>query len=273
MPKILSQVSVPNGCGIKILSGNYYVLNNTTKGVDQYNSNFSFIKSTNVMSGNVNNLIAFDVEPNGTIIALDDTVTQNLRTITSSGNTSSPIATITGSQITGVQYDSGNLWFVTKNNTLYQTDMSFNILKSVNLPNISPNNLGYKGMTIANNYLVVSFNSSDITGVYHIDRTTGNIVNAFSLPNYTPIVDIEYDGTNFIFMTQTGSQLIFTNGNTLYADMYTIEQNIKNNGFLYMVDDMGVKRKITVSNYSIDRVAGYLTMYNIQITASKIDRG
>jgi hypothetical protein len=40
-----------------------------------------------------------------------------------------------------------------------------------------------------------------------------------------------------------------------------------------MTDDMGVQKKVAVANYTIDRMDGYLTMYDIQLTVTKIDRG
>lgn len=273
LPKIMSQVSVPHGAGIKMLSGNYYILNNSTEGVDQYNPNFSLIKSVSVGSQAGSQLTSFDIGPDGTIYAVDNAITQDLHIVTPAiVNTSRAIVGLSGN-ITGIKYDNGYYWFVTDQQILYKTDTNINIINQLNLPYIQPQYLKYRGMTIVGNYLVLSFNSSDMTGAYHIDRTTGIIANAFSLPSYIPVVDVEYDGKNFIFMTNTGSQLIFTNGNTLLADIYTIESNIRNNGYLYMIDDMNVTRKISVGSYTIDRVDGHLQMYNISLQVSKIDRG
>lgn len=274
MPRILSQVSVPNGSGIEIMSGNYYILNNNTKNIDKYNSNLALLSSTALSSTNTGqNYTSFDVDPSGNFYAVEDLIGgQYLHTVTSSSKTFKTISNVSG-VVKGIKYDSGNLWLITDKYILYQTDTNFNIINQVTLPYIDPAYLGYKGMTIIGNYLVLVFNSSDITGVYHIDKSTGIIANAFSLPNYTQILDVAYDGQNFVFITNLSSQLVYTNGNTLLADVYTIESNIRNNGYLYMIDDMGVNRKVTVSNYSIDRQDGYLTMYNIQLTVSKIDRG
>jgi hypothetical protein len=155
---------------------------------------------------------------------------------------------------------------------LFQTDMNFNINMQVTLPYIDPQYIGYRGMEIVGNYLVVTFNNSDINGAYHIDRTTGIIANAFGVPTNPKVYDVTYDGQNFVFLT-SNNQLIYTNGNTLLADIYTIESNIRNNGYLYMTDDMGVQKKVAVANYTIDRMDGYLTMYDIQLTVTKIDRG
>jgi len=271
MPRILNQVSIPNGSGVKVVNSNYYILNNVTKNVDVYNSNFGLVKSVNILSGNAN-LLAFDVEPNGTILAVDNSGTQFFYTIPPSGSATKTTLPGFNGVVQGIKFDNSNMWLVTNNNILYKTDLSFNILGSISLPNTS-NYLGYRGMTIAGNFLVLSFNNSDTVGALHIDRATGSIINEFGLPSYTPVLDVAYDGTNYIFLTQIGSQLLYTNGNTLHADIYVIENNIKNNGFLYMIDDMGIKRKVTVSSYQIDRVEGYLTMYNIQLQVDKIDRG
>lgn len=275
LPKVTSQVSVPNGSGVKLLSGNYYILNNTTKKIDQYNSNFSLIKSTTVPLSGGTNVMTFDIASNGTIYAIDDSAGgQHLYAIPTSGSaTISTIKNIGSSSAVGIKYDSGNLWLVSDQRTLYQTDITFNVMKQLSLPYIDPQYLKYKGLEIVGNYLVLSFNSADMTGAYHIDKSTGIIANAFSLPSYTPVVDVTYDGKNFIFMTQTGSQLIYTNGNTLLSDIYTLESNIRNNGYIYMIDDMDIEKKVTVSNYSIDRVDGHLQMYNVDLTVSKIDRG
>lgn len=270
-PRLLNQVSMSNATGIKFLSGNYYVANNNTKKIDEYNSNFSLTTSynTGISSGNI---LALDIAPNGTMYALDDLSSQQLHTITSvSGNTSKSISNITN-KVEGIKYDNSNLWMVDKDGILYQTDMNFNINMEVTLPYIDPEYIGYRGMEIVGDYLVVTFNSSDVNGAYHIDRTTGSIANAFEVPTNPNIYDITYDGKNFVFLT-SNNQLVYTNGNTLLADIYTIENNIRNNGYLYMTDDMGVQKMVTVTNYTIDRVDGYLTMYNIQLIVTKIDRG
>lgn len=270
-PRLLNQVSMPNATGIKLLSGNYYVANNNTKKIDKYNSNFSLTTSynTGISSGNI---LALDIAPNGTMYALDDLSSQQLHTITSvSGNTSKSISNI-ANKVEGIKYDNSNLWMVDKDGILYQTDMNFNINMEVTLPYIDPEYIGYRGMEIVGDYLVVTFNSSDVNGAYHIDRTTGSIANAFEVPTNPNIYDITYDGKNFVFLT-SNNQLVYTNGNTLLADIYTIENNIRNNGYLYMTDDMGVQKMVTVTNYTIDRVDGYLTMYNIQLIVTKIDRG
>lgn len=274
LPKIISQVSVPNGSGVKLLSGNYYILNNITKKVDQYNSNFGLIKSITIPLSGGSNLLSFDIASNGSIYAVDDAVGgQHLYTVPTSGSTTISTIRNVGGKTVGVKYDSGNLWLTTDSRMLYETNMSFSILNQLSLPYIEPQYLQYKGMEIVGNYIVQTFNSSDMTGAYHIDKYTGIIANAFSLPSYTPVLDVTYDGKNFIFMTQTGSQLLYTNGNTLLADIYTLESNIRNNGGLYMTDDMGVTRDIAVSSYNIDRVDGYLQMYNIDLQVNKIDRG
>lgn len=267
-PKVLSQVSVSNGSGVEIVSGNYYILNNNTHNIDEYNSNLSFIKSISL--GVTYKTNAFDVAPNGVIYGTDGS---NLYTVSGGTTTFKNMGSSFSGQAQGMKYNNNNLWFATSSNMLYQTDMNLNVINSVSLPTIASNFLGYQGMTMIGDYLIVSFNSSDMTGAYHIDINTGNIVNAFSLPTYNPILDVAYDGKNFIFITQSGSQLITTNGNTVLVDLYTIEQNIKQNGYIYMIDDMNVKKQVTVNNYQIDRVDGYLTMYNITIQATKVDRG
>lgn len=272
MPKITNQITMPNGIGIEVISGNYYSLNNTNKRIDKYDSNFSLLGSTIVGANTGVNLIAFDVKSDGSFLVVDDATSQTLYTVTS-GNTGK--ATITGldGSVQGLKNYNGYYWMITSNNTLYQTDTSFNIINSVSLPYISPDKTGYRGMTISNGYLVVSMNNSDMTGAYHIDMSNGNIVNAFSLPNYIEIYDVAYDGNSFIFITKNNNQLLYTNGNTVMVDIYNIENNITNNGFLYMVDDMGVKRKITVGSYSIERQDGFMQKYNINLNVTKIDRG
>jgi hypothetical protein len=272
-PKLISQVSMPNAVGVKLLSGNYYVANNSTKKIDQYNSNFGLIKSYNTGAGSGNNLLALDIAPNGTLYALEDLVGgQYLHTITSTTGNTSKTVTNMSNKIEGIKYDNGNLWMVDTSGVLFQTDMNFNINMQVTLPYIDPQYIGYRGMEIVGNYLVVTFNNSDINGAYHIDRTTGIIANAFGVPTNPKVYDVTYDGQNFVFLT-SNNQLIYTNGNTLLADIYTIESNIRNNGYLYMTDDMGVQKKVAVANYTIDRMDGYLTMYDIQLTVTKIDRG
>lgn len=272
MPRILNQVSIPNGIGIEILSGNYYVLNNSNKRIDKYNTNFSLLGSTSVsVSGNAN-LLSFDIKNDGSFVVVDDATNQTLYRISSSGNTNSSITGLDGT-VQGIKAYNGYYWMVTSNDTFYQTDESLNIINHVSLPYIASDKFGYRGMTVSNGYIVVSFNASDIVGAYHIDKDTGNIVNAFSLPSYIEVYDVAYDGQNFIFSTRNNNQLVYTNGNTVLADVYTLENNIRNNGYLYMIDDMDVTRKVSVSNYSIERKEGFAQMYDVSITVNKIDRG
>lgn len=273
MPKVTSTVSISHASGVEMLSGNYYVLNSTTKNVDVYNTNYSLLKSIALVSpSNGENFTSFDVQSNETIYAVEDAVSsQILHTVTSTTKTLKTIIGLNGN-VQGIKYDNGNLWLVTSTSMLYKTDTSFRVLASMNLPYISSNNLGYKGMTMVNGYLVISFNSSDMTGAYHIDTSTGNIVNAFSLPTYTQITDVVFNGNSFVFTTNT-NQFVYTNGNTLLVDIYTLEKQIKSNGFLSLIDDMGVNRRVTVSQYSIERQSTALQMYNVSITAVKVDRG
>jgi hypothetical protein len=271
---------MPNAVGIEFSSGNIYALNNSTKNIDKYNSNFVLQTSYQIASANTGqNYSCFDVKSNtGTFVTIENNVSGGgftLRTTsTSLARTSQSYSTLSGN-ITGIKYDASfnGYWMVNNAGTLYQTDINCNISSQVNLPYIAPNFDGYKGLSMVGNYLLVSFNGGETNGVYHIDKTTGNIANAFEAPTNPNIYDVAYDGTNFIFLTKNTNQLIYTNGNTLLADIYTIESNIRNNGYLYMTDDMGVTKKVFVSSYSLDRLEGHLTMYSLQLTVIKIDRG
>lgn len=268
-PRILNTVSMPNGSGIKMLSGNYYVLNNSTKKIDVYNTGYSSLKHISV-SGN--NLTSFDVAPVETCYVVENlSSSQILHTVTSSTQSTKTISGLSGN-VTGIKFYNNNLWMVTDKDILYNTDMNFKILNSVNLPSISPNYLGYRGLGIGGSYLLVTMNTSDMSGVYHIDMSTGSIVNAFSIPTMMNLLDVVYDGTNFIFINDQ-NQLVFTNGNTVLADIYTIDNQIKTSGTLTMVDDMGVNRTITVSQFNPQRVDGYMQMYKVDITGTKVDRG
>jgi hypothetical protein len=40
-----------------------------------------------------------------------------------------------------------------------------------------------------------------------------------------------------------------------------------------MVDDMGVTRRVTVSDYRIERMEGSLQKYSVDISVTKVNRG
>jgi hypothetical protein len=112
-----------------------------------------------------------------------------------------------------------------------------------------------------------------MVGAMFVDMSNGYICNTFSLPDYTEVSDIAYDGKNYVFSTYAGNKLLYTNGNTLHLDLYNLENQIRNYGFLSMVDDMGVSRRLTVSEYRIERQEGSLEKYSVDISAIKVNRG
>jgi hypothetical protein len=276
-PKVIQQVSMPNLGGIKYVNGKYYVLNNTTKKVDVYTANYTLSKSISLLSTTPNgeNFIAFDVQSDETVWAVQRSTPDIVYKVVGATITKTNFNSSYGS-IKGIKYDSSalDLWIITDKNVLSLfTYPAWSQVKYLNLPIIAPNLLGYNGMDIINGYLVVSFVSDDISGAYHIDLTSGSICNVFSLPDLMQINDITYDGTNFVFSTQTGNQLVYTNGNTLSLDVYNLENEIRTKGYLDMIDDMGVKRRMTVNHYNIERQEGSLTKYSVDIQAVKVDRG
>jgi hypothetical protein len=274
-PRVVSQVSMPNLSGIKFVSGKYYVLNNTTKKVDVYNSNLSLSKSITITATpNGENFVAFDVELDETLWVVQSS-TDDIVWKVAGGTGTVTKATFNpgrGLDITGIKYNNGSMWIVS-GTTIYNTNTSLSILKTLTLPYISPANLAYRGMEIVNGYLVVSFVGNTESGVYHIDMNSGFICNSFALPDYSQIVDVTYDGNSFIFATFNTNQLIYTNGNTLMLDLYSLEKEIKTKGFIDMIDDMGIKRRIAISDYNIERLEGSLAKYSVDIQATKVNRG
>jgi hypothetical protein len=271
-PRVISQVSMPNLGGMKYVNGKFYVLNNTTKKVDVYTSNMTLSKSIAIVATpNGENFTSFDVQTDETIWAVQTSVMDVLWKV--SGGTTTKTNFNLGAKVTGVKYYNGYVWVVTDNRVLYQLTTSLSIVNSVSLPYIAPNDLGYNGMDAVNGYLVISYTNDDISGACHIDTTNGNLCNIFSLPNLTQIIDVTYDGANFIFSTYSGNQLIYTNGNTVMLDIYNLEKEIKTKGYIDMIDDMGVKRRLAVTRYSIDRQEGSIAKYNVEISATKVDRG
>lgn len=269
-PRVVSQISMPNLSGIKYVNGKFYVLNNTTKKVDVYNSNLTFSKSLTIATTpNGENFVAFDVQSDETIWAVEVGATNDIVWKVISG-----VATKTtfSGHIVGIKYDGTYLWVVS-GTTLYKFNTSFVQQNSLTLPYISPVNVSYRGIDIVKGYLVISFSGDTDSGAYHIDMSNGFICNSFTLPDYTEIIDVTHDGNNFIFATFNTNQLIYTNGNTLMLDVYLLEGEIKTKGFIDMIDDMGVKRRIAVSNYDIERQEGSLAKYSVNIKAIKVNRG
>jgi hypothetical protein len=277
-PIIKNTVSVPNLGGIEYKNGMYYVLNNTSKTIDVYTTNFSFVKSLAIIVNPIGteNFTSFDITSTENIYAIkSDLVTDYLYKVAGATVTPIQVPSSVSGRVKGVEYDeiSGNLWLITDTNTLYKTNINFTVFTTVTMPPINPAK-GYRGMTMVGlNMLVISFNSDNMNGVYFVDTSNGYICNYFSLPDYADISDVTFNGTDYIFSTSVGNKLLYTNGNTLLLDIYNLENEIRSNGFLSMVDDMGVTRRVTVSDYRIERMEGSLQKYSIDISVTKVNRG
>src|SRR5437764_8408351 len=103
MPRLLNQVSMSNGVSVKLLSGNYYVANNSTKKIDKYSSNFILLSSTSTGITSAN-LLALDVVPSGTMYVLDDLVGgQTLHTVSSSGSATTKVLSNISGEAQGIK--------------------------------------------------------------------------------------------------------------------------------------------------------------------------
>lgn len=271
-PRITSVVASPSQTvGIEYLNNSMYVLDNGSDFVRAYSKNLSTItKSIKINNGTDINFVAFTVSSDETIWAVEKAGTGSKVHKIQSG----VITPITlGIEVSGIKYLNGFIWVVTPASVLYRLDANLNILQYINLPAIPYMYSGYKGMTAIGNILVVSYTDGEGLGAYFVDSTNGNLCNHFQLPESKVVNDITFDGTDYVFLVQSEQSLLYTNGNTLLLDLYNLEKQIKTTGFLIMTDDIGITRKVSVNDYSINRLEGNIHKYQVEISASMIDRG
>jgi hypothetical protein len=277
-PRIVAELSFPKSQGLKFVNGNYYLLDNTTKKVNKYNKNMSLLSTTNIIdTPNGENLIALDVESDGTIWAVQESVSPSkIHKVVNTTKTIYSMPVQVQGTVEGICVDSSFIYIVTDLRKLYKISKSnMTSVSSVSLPFISYNNLGYQGMSIIKGYLVMSFNDGEQSGAYHMDINDGRVVSRFSIPNttYTELIDVTHDGTNFVFLCNGGTNVKYSNGNTLLVDIYELENQIQNYGYLNLVDDMGVSRRVTVTNYGFEREDNSLTKYQVNLSIKKVGRG
>lgn len=274
-PRIKSEVSSGGGNGIEFLNNKFYILDAKNMKVNVFNKNMSTIeKSIQIITTpNEENIIDFDVQSDETVWAVERLSSQDyIHKIVGTTRTKTAVPSLMG-DIVGIKRMGDNLWVATNMARLYALNPSnLSIVQYVDLPNISFASYGYRGMTAMNGYIIVSYSDSEVSGVIYIDSSNGNLCNNFYLPKRVEIKDITFDGNSFIFLVSDGS-LIYSTGNTVMLDLYNLEKEIKSYGFINMIDDMGVKKRVFVSDYSIDRQEGNLYKYLVSITATKVGRG
>jgi hypothetical protein len=220
--------------------------------------------------------VSFDVTTlqDGTPVfwTVEDGAPNKIHKFDETGTLSQSIVVDSAGTVRGIKVVDDGIWVINSSSELYKVDMSGNNLKYTELPFISYSEVGYKGMTIEGDYIIVSYTNDGHSGAYHVNMDNGNTVNHFGLKIDAEVQDIAIDGDKYL-MTFNDGIMRSTKGNTLMLDMYNLERNIRNYGFVDLVDDMGVRVRVYVSDYSIDREEGNLHKYSVSINATKVDRG
>jgi hypothetical protein len=265
--RISAEVSIGSANFIDYVSGNIHTFNKSTKKITKYSS--SLVQQSQITT-TTSNEIAFDFDGTNYWVVENGAPCVAKKLNTSGVLVSSiPLDSVVPKALS---VSNGHLWVTTNSSKLHKIDMSGNTVAFSQLPVIPFSETGYVGIAECNGYLAVAYNYDDFIGAYHIDMTNGTVVNQLSLPSSVESQDITYDGTNFIFLG-SDNILRYTKGNTLMLDIYQLEKEIKSKGFINMVDDMEVSKRVYVEDYQISRLEGNIHKYSVSITASRVDRG
>lgn len=271
-PRINSEVNLGEYVGIEYAGGFLYTLDNTNNTIKKYSKNLSSIEESKQLLDN--DYICFDIDYQNNIAWVVD-VYSEIHGISMDGSVSDVhYATSVVGSIVGIKLLGGFVWVVTRSSLLYKLNKdNMSIISGVDLPNIEYIDVGYRGMTAEDNFLIITFNNKEHSGVYYIDSDNGNIVNTFFISKDVKFYDVSYDGRFFVFMKYEEDKILYINGNTVLLDLYIFEREIKKKGFLDFKDDMGVTKRVVVDDYSISRMEGNLNKYKVNISATKVDRG
>lgn len=266
--RIMSEVSIGNADFIEYVNGSFYTFDKTSKKVSKFSSSLSLQSQVTLATSNER---GFDFD--GTYYwIIEENAPNQLKKFSSAGVLSQTI-TISGVTPKGLSIFGGYAWILGSNSKLYKYELSLGAqIAYADLPTIPSSETAYVGMTEQNGYLVIAYNYDDFIGAYHLDTTNGTVVNQFSIPVSRDSLDVAYDGKNYVFLGDDDI-VRYTNGNTILLDIYNLEKEIKTKGYLDMVDDMGVVRRVFIEDYEIQRLEGNIHKYNVSISATKVNRG
>lgn len=283
-PRLLSTVGMSNAIGIEFFNGDFYALNKVSNTIDVYSSNLSTLnKSITLPAMKCTQYVSFDLDYQGNFYILSYDGAYSYITCLSSGGNLSYDLQWKNAQGTSIEYVNSYLYIVTTDNEVRKVNPSSSLveLEYAVLPSTSG---GYRGSTSTGQFLIVSYCNNGNLGTYHIDTNTGSIVNNFEVSlNLTSSSqinlysnqqwDLAFDGINYVFLYPFNSTLFYSSGNTVMLDLYNLEQEILNNGYIKMIDDMGNIIYVAITDYSIDRKDNALQKYQVTMNIQVVDRG
>lgn len=265
----VSQVSLPNASLFESYSGNFYALNKTNSRIDVYNELFVSNSSISLSAVTNSNYGAFDTQPNYIWVASDNSSYGQLETITYSGVSGSTYVLSTGNAIipSGLEILNSYVYVLRptgKIDKYRSSDLGY--VTTLTLPS----GVNYYGMTSDGTYLIVG-NNDNYSKIYHVDPSSGTIVNQIAFNEILSISDVAYDGNRFYNLSGTNLQVI--KGNTVDLDVINIRNQITSYKYVDLIDDMGVTTRVTASDFSTNRKIGYDHYYEVSMNISKVNRG
>lgn len=270
-PRILSDIYIAKASGIEFVNNLLYVLNKEDSVVDVYSKNLASKKKSITLPPEIpiDSITSFDVDKNEKVVLAD---TNNVYTLVSGVVSTVSVNNILG-DISGLKLIGSYIWIVTSSFYLYKLSPSdMTVINFLRLPDISYMSYGYNGLTYYDSYIIIPFTGNDSSGVYYVDISNGAIVNNFELPYKFDINDIAYNGDEFLFLSSDKTVKISTK-NTVLSDLYELEMQIKGRGYLDLIDDMDVRSRVMVNDYSISRDETSLKKYTVNLSVTRIDRG
>jgi hypothetical protein len=265
----VSQVSLQNSNFIEYYNGNLYVLNKTDDRVDIYNSNFILSSSISLSSVPNKTYLGFDVQSDGIWVLSDNSTDDTVYKVGLDGSLSSTNSVSRTVISSGIKQLNGYLWILRTNGAIDKVRITdFVKVSTLNLPN----DLSYVGLSASTdgNFLIVG-NNDIYQKIYHVDYLTGNIINQISFDNMQSMDDVSSNGINFY--TLKNQKLSVIKGNTVECDLFLLEKEIDSKKYVDLIDDMGVKKRVSVSDYSRSRRKEFEHMYDVSMSIVKTNRG
>lgn len=274
--KVLREITMPNTQFIKHYrnNGNIYILNTASSRIEEYDKNFNNIRNIPISTQAYMGYVGFDVH-NGNFYVFSkvSSTEEMIYRLSLNGALVGGISNrVPVGPPLGFAFVGDYLWRLTstKMQKLNYFASDFAEMKHIHLPNpaqtYSPD--GYLGLTaVDDRYLVTSLNRGDSRIIYHMDTFTGSIASVFHIEDAHFIDDIEQIDDRIIILNKTNKSIQIINGNTALLDLHKIEREIEEHGYIYVEDDMGYQTRVTIADYSKERIQGYEHMYTINMRA------
>jgi hypothetical protein len=274
--RVLREIAMPNTQFIKHYktNGSIYILNTASSRIEEYDKNFKNIRNIPISTQAYMGYVGFDVYNNNFYVFSKVSGTEEIiyklaldGTLVNGISNRVPVGPPLGFAFVG-----DYLWRLTstKMQKLNYLGSNFAEMSHIHLPNpaqtYAPD--GYLGLTaVDDRYLVASLNSGEDRIIYHMDTFTGSIASAFYVEGAHFIDDIEQIDDRIIILNKTNKNIQVINGNTALLDLHKIEREIEEHGYIYVEDDIGYQTRVTIADYSKERIHGYEHMYTISMRA------